>query len=316
MQMCSVIQGRSSKLWAFRIDQVMIVECRFPDAPNRPDLSDKRRHLAVLHQYFRIVYRIVFEGVITDRGLRLFPILDIIEYLRSRSTILFRELKEVPGVIAAAQDLMQVLDAVVVGSSNGVPLGVDEIRQKTMNVDQFFIRAQLVCGSTPSTPTVAEEFFLSNTTERIDRYFQWLNAREGAAGTERVDPREVIPFTNTNACNAFPSPESTIDIIAAKQSSIPNDSKLRDEVNRLNKLDRKCIRALFANNILGPKAAISPGQKTLSEWTNCPFDTTFKNALTGLVKAGLLDNHHHHGGRGGYFLTLKGERAGRLISAD
>jgi len=110
---------------------------------------------------------------------------------------------------------------------------------------------------------------------------------------------------------AFDSGRTTSSPNAGQPSISPQ--QLVEQVNRLNDRERNCIQALFEKNVIGAAAKHRPSQETLSKWAGYPFDTTFKNALSALVKAGFLDNGRHKGTRGGYFLTAKGERAGALL---
>jgi hypothetical protein len=90
--------------------------------------------------------------------------------------------------------------------------------------------------------------------------------------------------------------------------------QLVEEVNRLNDRERNCIQALYEKHIIGENASNRPSQETLSKWAGYDFDTTIKNTLSTIVKAGFLSNGRYRGKRGGYFLTAKGERAGQLLT--
>jgi hypothetical protein len=94
------------------------------------------------------------------------------------------------------------------------------------------------------------------------------------------------------------------------------DGELREQIRPLNGMERACILALFEKEVFHDTAAQRPGQKDLSLWAAYDWDTTFKNALSAVVKARFLDNEHHHGKRGGYFLTELGKRAGKLLKFD
>ncbi len=91
------------------------------------------------------------------------------------------------------------------------------------------------------------------------------------------------------------------------------NGQLVEDVKRLNEREQHCIQALYEKSVIGENANSRPSQDTLSKWAGYPFDTTFKNALSTVVKAGFLSNGRHRGKRGGYFLTAKGERAGALL---
>ena len=90
-------------------------------------------------------------------------------------------------------------------------------------------------------------------------------------------------------------------------------AQIIEEVKRLNEREQNCIQALYEKSIIGENANNRPSQETLSRWAGYHFDTTFKNTLSTLVKAGFLSNGRHRGTRGGYFLTAKGERAGAVL---
>lgn len=89
--------------------------------------------------------------------------------------------------------------------------------------------------------------------------------------------------------------------------------QLVEEVKRLNERERNCIQALYEKRIIGENAKNQPGQTALSKWAGYQFDTTFKNTLSTLVKAGFLSNGRQRGARGGYSLTDKGEQAGAIL---
>lgn len=91
---------------------------------------------------------------------------------------------------------------------------------------------------------------------------------------------------------------------------------LHDEINRLKQMERDCIQALYEHKMIGSTAPHQPSQDVLARWVGYKWDTSFKNALSTVAKAGFLDNGRHHGKRGGYYLLSKGERAGQLLAAE
>lgn len=91
------------------------------------------------------------------------------------------------------------------------------------------------------------------------------------------------------------------------------DAGTAAQVRRLKEMEHNIITALSEKGVVGLHAANQPSQVTLAKWAGYKWDTTFKNTLSSLVKAEFLDNGSHHGRRGGYFLTPKGEEAGRLL---
>lgn len=104
---------------------------------------------------------------------------------------------------------------------------------------------------------------------------------------------------------------------AGAGASIPatggNDDATAVQVRRLKEMERHIIIALLEKDVIGLQAVNQPSQQTLAKWSGYEWDTTFKNALSALVKAGFLDNGSHHGRRGGYFLTPTGERAAAIL---
>lgn len=95
----------------------------------------------------------------------------------------------------------------------------------------------------------------------------------------------------------------------------PEADPLRAALGRLNEMERSCLQAMGEKGIFDLVAGRLPNQEALSRWAGYPCDTTFKTALSSLVKAGYLDNGRHHGKRGGYFLTVCGMRAFGLLHA-
>ena len=79
-------------------------------------------------------------------------------------------------------------------------------------------------------------------------------------------------------------------------------------------MERNILQALWERHVYDPDFDDLPSQNTLAGWAGYHFDTTFKTALSGLVKACLLGNGKHHGRRGGYYLTERGNIAGGLIA--
>lgn len=80
-------------------------------------------------------------------------------------------------------------------------------------------------------------------------------------------------------------------------------------LNRLNAMEQAVLVALLEKRCDDPERRELPSQEKLARWSGYKCDTAFKSALSGLVKAGLLDNRRHHGKRGGYFLTMPGRLA-------
>lgn len=91
------------------------------------------------------------------------------------------------------------------------------------------------------------------------------------------------------------------------------DDDLPEQVRKLKEMEHNIIIALGEKGVIGPKAANQPSQKTLAQWAGYTWDASLKAALSGLVKAGFLDNGSHHGRRGGYFLTPKGKQAAAIL---
>jgi len=80
--------------------------------------------------------------------------------------------------------------------------------------------------------------------------------------------------------------------------------ELAEQVRRLRQLERDAVVA-----VAELKPTDRPSQMRLAKLAGYEPDATFKNALSNLVKLGLLDNARHHGGRGGYFITERGRLA-------
>lgn len=86
-----------------------------------------------------------------------------------------------------------------------------------------------------------------------------------------------------------------------------------EQVKLLNEIQRHVVQALSERGFVDPKAKKLPSQASLAKWAGYEFDTTFKNAMSSLVKTRLVDNAKHHGRRGGYFLTATGTQAAEII---
>ncbi len=105
----------------------------------------------------------------------------------------------------------------------------------------------------------------------------------------------------------------------AEQVSLPRRSEevslaeFKAEVKRLGKTQKEIIQSLFEKHVIGANVATKPTQEVLAGWVGAKFNTTFKNALAAAVQAGFIDNEKHSGGRGGYFLTPKGEKAAEIL---
>ena len=127
-----------------------------------------------------------------------------------------------------------------------------------------------------------------------------------------ADQRRTGQLADTSVVNyAFDASRKPSTSPATQQADAY--AQLVEEVKRLNERERNCIQALYEKSIIGECANNRPSQDMLSKWAGYQFDTTFKNALSTIVKAGFLSNGRHRGTRGGYFLTGKGERAGQLL---
>jgi hypothetical protein len=136
-----------------------------------------------------------------------------------------------------------------------------------------------------------------------------------AAMHETVEQRRTGQLADTcvvsYAFDAGRAPTVSEDAMRAAKTT-----ELRKQISKLNEMQRDCIQALYERSIIGENASDRPSQEVLAVWAGYSHDATFKNALSALVKAEFLDNGRHHGTRGGYFLTVKGEEAGPIISAD
>lgn len=105
----------------------------------------------------------------------------------------------------------------------------------------------------------------------------------------------------------LPSPASP----SLTSSALANT--VSEQVKLLNEMQRNVVQALSERGFVEPKAKKLPGQALLAKWAGYEFDTTFKNAMSSLVKTRLVDNAKHHGRRGGYFLTAIGTQAAEII---
>lgn len=129
-----------------------------------------------------------------------------------------------------------------------------------------------------------------------------------------IEQRRTGQLADTCVVNyAFDPGKKAVGSSAMQQTE--SDDQFRDLVKRLNDMERNCIQVLFERHIIGPNAMNRPAQETLSKWAGYSCDTNFKTALSAIVKANYLDNGRHHGKRGGYFLTARGDRAGKLITS-
>lgn len=122
---------------------------------------------------------------------------------------------------------------------------------------------------------------------------------------ERDAAWHCLPSWDTFARQATPrtgSASPSVDLVA-----------LKAKVERLKPMERDAIIALEKRNLTAPTSGKLPSQRTLAEWAGYEWDSTFKAAMSNLVKIGYLNNRRHQGTRGGYYLMPLGTEAAKLI---
>ncbi len=145
------------------------------------------------------------------------------------------------------------------------------------------------------------------------------HAQQVGAVIEQAMKRHIGEYRNGTLRNtstlwfAFCLAQSGVAAPASSNGNQPDREVISKQVDRLNQMERDIIESLAEHDVTDPELDELPGQKKLAEWAGYEFNTNVKNALTALVKSGLLGNLKHRGRRGGYFLTAAGVIAGEIV---
>ncbi len=102
-------------------------------------------------------------------------------------------------------------------------------------------------------------------------------------------------------------------LVAAQQE--PSEDEVARELVRLRERDRAVIRVLYRGGAFDLKSGQQYPQTRLAKLLGVAHNSALNARLSGLVLRAWLDNGKHHGsGSGGYFLTMKGKVAGKILS--
>ncbi len=192
---CEAAADDDLKIVAKRIEQIMIVECRFPHAADRPEFLDKRRHVQLLNDYWSICSRVAIAAATLDDGVSPFPLCDVLEYLRPRFDVLFAQLTDVEGAVAASQCVIWILD--YFASENPGKLGthVERLRSLDARVNNFVVRAQQAVGSAFFQRTTAEVFFIENCNTRLNAFIQMARkCQANKLSQQQIDGSDSLPI--------------------------------------------------------------------------------------------------------------------------